>query len=257
MSTHAVQSSAELAEFLPGATHGIIPALDVSSIVAVRDIVTATSSVPGVLGYKLGAATVLELGLAGAVDLVAQLTDLPVIYDHQKAGLDIPSNAANFARSLAVAGLSAAVVFPIAGPRATTEYTSAIRAAGVVPLVGGLLALSDYTQSGGGWVRDDVLEHVARISLHNNETHLVVPAGTHIRSVVGISAELGVQPRLFIPGISVSGDELTTLSMVASYVAGIYPIVGRAVVTAHDPAAAAAALVSALDEAVAAGGGIQ
>ena len=256
MSTPRVQS-AEVGEFAPRLTHGIIPALDVSSTAAARDIVAATSSVPGVVGYKLGLATVLELGLAAAVDVVAGLTDLPVIYDHQKAGLDIPSNAINFARSLSAAGVRAAVVFPIAGPRATVKYTSAIRAAGIVPLVGGLLALSDYTRSAGGWVSDDVLEQVARISLAHSEHHLVVPAGIHIGPVVRLAAEAGVRPRLFVPGISASGLELQALSAVAGSVAGIYPIVGRAVVAADDPAAAAARLVSALNEAVTAGGGIR
>jgi orotidine-5'-phosphate decarboxylase len=93
--------------------------------------------------------------------------------------------------------------------------------------------------------------------LAHNETHLVVPAGSHVGSVVGLAAELGMRPHLFVPGITASGGELQALSAVASRVAGIYPIVGRAVVAAADPAAAAAALVSALTEAVAAGGGIR
>ncbi|BBX61088.1 hypothetical protein MSAS_02620 [Mycobacterium saskatchewanense] len=256
MSTPRVQS-AQVGELVPGTTHGIIPALDVPSTAVVRDIVVATSSVPGVVGYKLGLATVLELGLAAAVDLVTTLTDLPIIYDHQKAGLDIPSNADNFARSLSAAGVTAAVVFPIAGPRATVEYISAMRVAGIVPLVGGLLPIPDYTQAAGGWVSDDVLEHVTRIALAHNEKHIVVPAGAHIGSIVRVAEETGIRPRLFVPGISASGRELEALSDVVDRISGVYPIVGRAVVAADDPATAAARLVSALNDAVSAGGGIR
>lgn len=256
MSTFGVQSVGA-GDFRPALTHGIIPALDVPTTAAVRDIVAATSSVPGVVGYKLGLATVLDLGLAAAVDLVAGLTDLPIIYDHQKAGLDIPSNATNFAHSLAAAGVRAAVVFPVAGPRATVEYTSAIRTAGIVPLVGGLLPVPDYTKSSGGWVSDDVLEQIVRIALGNNETHLIVPAGDHVDPVVRVAADFGVRPTLFVPGISASGQELAVLSGVAGRVAGIYPIVGQEVVAADDPAGVAVRLVSALNEAVSAGGGIR
>jgi orotidine-5'-phosphate decarboxylase len=250
MSTNLVSQPNAPTVFGASRTHGIIPALDVPDTAAVRRIVRATSAVPGVVGYKLGLATVLQLGLRAAVELIAELTDLPVLYDHQKAGLDVPSNAAVLARTLAGANIAAAVVFPVAGPTVAAEFVGALRAHGVVPVVGGLLPVADYTASGGGWVSDDVLADITRIALRAGETHLVVPATPQLQAITGLAADAGMRPRLFVPGITSTGAELGQLAAVAGRVAGIYPIVGRAVINADDPAAVAARLAELLDDAV-------
>ena len=64
---------------------GIVPALDLDSIEDLRKVVGETSNVEGIVEYKLGLQAILHIGLFKAVEVVRELTDLPIIYDHQKA----------------------------------------------------------------------------------------------------------------------------------------------------------------------------
>lgn len=59
----------------------------------------ATSEVPGIGGYKIGLALGLELGLSETVRRIRQFSDKPIIYDHQKAGNDIPAMGSEFAQA--------------------------------------------------------------------------------------------------------------------------------------------------------------
>jgi hypothetical protein len=72
------------------ATHGILIALDMDSLDQMREVVEQTSGIPGVVGYKVGLTATLRLGLGGAVRHLRASTNLPLIYDHQKAGPDVP-----------------------------------------------------------------------------------------------------------------------------------------------------------------------
>ena len=71
-------------------THGIIPALDNATLDGVLKTVEACAAIEGVVGFKIGLTTALQLGLSKAVSTIREITDLPIIYDHQKAGADIP-----------------------------------------------------------------------------------------------------------------------------------------------------------------------
>lgn len=235
-------------DIFPGHRYGIVSALDLPTSAAVRDVVAATTGVDGVVAYKLGHSTVLELGLRGAVDLIRQASDLPIIYDHQKAGLDVPSNARHFADLLAGTGVAGAIIFPLAGPQTAREYLSRLRERGIVPLVGGLLPIDDYTISTGGWVADDVLTEITRLALAHGETNIIAPANSALNTVI---AAAGISPTLFVPGIGAGGTGLDRLGDVVDQVSGIFPIVGRAIVTAADPAQAATDLAAALTTVVA------
>src|SRR5262249_40272421 len=79
------------------ATHGILIALDMEALDQMRNVVERTSGIPGIVGYKVGLTVTLRLGLGGAVRHLRAATDLPLIYDHQKAGPDVPDLAAKIA----------------------------------------------------------------------------------------------------------------------------------------------------------------
>ena len=70
--------------------NGIIVSLDVESRQTLDEIVAKTHDIPEVLGFKLGVLSSLSIGLAEAVRLICGRTDKQIIYDHQKAGNDIP-----------------------------------------------------------------------------------------------------------------------------------------------------------------------
>ncbi|MGC9554129.1 MAG: orotidine 5'-phosphate decarboxylase / HUMPS family protein, partial [Thermoplasmatota archaeon] len=96
--------------------HGVIVACDVSTLTDFCDLVEATCPVEGIVGYKVGAMLGLTYGLPALVREVRERCSLPVIYDHQKAGTDIPPMGAGFARVCSQAGIASFIIFPQAGP---------------------------------------------------------------------------------------------------------------------------------------------
>src|ERR671939_60344 len=70
--------------------------LDLESVDELRQLVEITHDIEGIVGYKLGVVGALRLGLRGAAQVVRDITDLPIIYDHQKAGPDIPDMAGKY-----------------------------------------------------------------------------------------------------------------------------------------------------------------
>ncbi|HID72957.1 TPA: hypothetical protein EYP38_03360, partial [Candidatus Micrarchaeota archaeon] len=68
----------------------VIPACDVGFKEYV-EIVKATADIEKIGAYKVGI-SFLDVGLKAVVDATRKHTDKPVIYDHQKAGTDIPES---------------------------------------------------------------------------------------------------------------------------------------------------------------------
>ena len=91
-------------------THGIIPACDILTLREFERILEETSSIEGIVGYKIGSVLALRFSLPEICRIAKKHTDLPLIYDHQKAGTDIPAIAEKFAESCAKSGISAAII---------------------------------------------------------------------------------------------------------------------------------------------------
>jgi len=240
----------DLADHRP--LHGIVIALDVTSIHRLHELVTATTGLPGVSGYKIGPELALETGLDPLLASIRELTDLPLIYDHQKAGLDVPSNAPKFGEIIGRHGVTSAIVFPIGGPTVVTAFIRGLIDHGVTPLIGGKLPVADYTVSGGGWVDDAVLESITAIALEQGQSSLVVPLGQEVNRVVDIATDAGIAPTIYLPGVRGTDGEFEQLTSVADRVSGIFPIVGRAVIDADHPAQAATTLIDSLAAALSA-----
>lgn len=228
--------------------HGIIVALDADSVEACRRTVDLTTRVEGVVGYKLGMTTALRLGLAEAVRLLRAHTDLPLLYDHQKAGPDVFDMAAKFTALAAESGVDGLILFPVAGPRAVDGFVGEALKRGILPLVGGDLPFPDYNVSGGGYVADDALERIIDRALAIGADHFVVPGNTPAKLAHHAARLKGRNPVFVVPGIGPLGGRLADL-VPAAQGASVYGVVGRAVYGAPDQAAAARALV---DEAMAA-----
>lgn len=105
-------------------THGIMPALDMESLDVMKRVVEATTRIEGVVAYKFGLMATLRLGLEATVRALRAVTDLPLIYDHQKAGADVPDMAAKFAATCRQAEVDGLILFPVARPRAVDEFVS-------------------------------------------------------------------------------------------------------------------------------------
>src|SRR5215472_10502924 len=89
---------------LPG-DRGIIIAADVTTIDDLRSMVLLGLGVENVVGIKVGLSLALRTGLAAVVRAIRELTDLTVIYDHQKGGTDIPATGRLFAEACSEAGV--------------------------------------------------------------------------------------------------------------------------------------------------------
>jgi orotidine-5'-phosphate decarboxylase len=219
---------------------GIMPALDVDSFDEVKRVVARTTRVEGVVAYKVGLTSVLRLGLAAVVRELRAVTDLPLIYDHQKAGPDVPDMAAKFAALCKEAGADGLILFPVAGPRAVAEFVGNALKHRLLPVVGGDLPLPDYNVAGGGYIADDALARIFERAVALRTDHFVVPA-TDLAKVRRLAAWLVERlevPFLFMPGIGALGGAIKD-AFAAAPGCRRYAVVGRAVYGAPDPSEAA------------------
>ena len=230
--------------------HGIIVALDADTVDACRHTIDLTTGIEGVVGYKLGMTMALRLGLAEAIRVLRTQTDLPLLYDHQKAGPDVFDMAAKFAALAADAGVDGLILFPVAGPRAVEGFVGETLARGILPLVGGDLPFPDYNVSGGGYVADDALERIIDKAAEVGADHFVIQGNTtdKLRYHSARLKSRMASPVFIVPGIGPLGGNIGDLVR-AAHGCPLYGVVGRAVYGAADQAAAARALV---DEAMAA-----
>lgn len=231
------------------ARHGVVVALDADSVDACRQTIDLTTGVEGVVAYKVGMTTVLRLGLAQAIRVLRAHTDLPLLYDHQKAGPDVFDMAAKFAGLCAEAKVDGLILFPTAGPRAVEGFVGETLKRGMLPIVGGDLPFPDYNVSGGGYVVDDALDRIFRKAIEVGADHFVVPGNTPdklrhhagwLRETLGKS---GRAPVFVVPGIGPLGGNIGDLVRAAGG-SSVYGVVGRAIYGAPDQAAAARALVA-------------
>jgi orotidine-5'-phosphate decarboxylase len=221
-------------------SHGVVPACDVETIDELKRLVDQTTSVEGIVGYKLGLTGVLQLGLAGVVRAVREHTDLPLLYDHQKAGPDIPDMAAKLVRLCREAGVQGLILFPLAGPGAVRAFVGQSLEQGLVPIVGGALPLPDYLVSGGGFVADDGPQRLFSQAAELGADHFVVPANeaAAVRRYVGLLRKTVDRPKLVMPGIGSLGGTISD-SFKETVGCDAYAIVGRAIYAVEDPAEAA------------------
>ena len=232
------------------AKHGVIVALDAETVDDCKRTIDLTTAVEGVVGYKLGMTMALNLGLAKAVRQLRSHTDLPLLYDHQKAGPDVFDMAAKFAALCAKAKVDGLILFPTAGPRAVEAFVGETLRHGMLALVGGDLPFADYNMSGGGYVADDALERIIDKAVAAGADHFVIPGNTpdklrhHSARLKGKLAA----PVFVVPGIGPLGGKIGDL-VAAANGCSVYGVVGRAIYGATDQASAARALV---DEAMAA-----
>lgn len=228
------------ADFQLASTHGIVPALDVISLEEAKRIVEKTRDIEGVVAYKLGLTLSLGMGLKQAARELKAVTSLPVIYDHQKAGADVPDMAGKFAQVCADAGIDALILFPLAGPRAVAAFVQGALDRRLAPIVGGELPFDDYAAAGGGYVVDDALERILRKAITAGATHFVIPGNTaeNVGRHRNWLVEVIEDPAVFIPGIGALGGNIGE-SFSAASGCRAYAVIGRAIYAAGDPAEAA------------------
>lgn len=219
----------------------VIPACDVPTLEKLSQLVSATYAVPGVGAYKVGLELVIPFGLARVVRTVRQHTDLPVIYDHQKGGTDIPELGPKFAKQVAACGANAAILFPFGGAATQREWTKACQGEGLIVLVGGHMTQKEFLASEGGYIVDGIrndgprriYELAAELGVRDfvvpgNKPHLVWQYQCLLTGSHGGAPEGEKRFRLYAPGFISQGGDITEAGKAVGPITSWHAIVGSA-----------------------------
>ena len=221
----------------------IVPALDTPSLDVLRTIVDATSAEPLVGAYKVGFSLALRYGLPRVIGEVRRLTTKPVIYDHQKAGTDIPDTGAAFAAVLKDAGCEAAILFALAGPNTLTAWVEACQSCGLHVIVGAEMTHPRFLEEEGGSMSRKNAEAAYKLAQSLGVSSFVVP-GNRPERIRFYRELLGPDVVFFSPGLVTQGGELSAAAEAAG--GSWHAIVGRALLDSSDPKAATRSLVAGL-----------
>jgi orotidine-5'-phosphate decarboxylase len=211
-----------------------VPALDTDDLQQALRLVGAVDRHPSVYGYKLGFALGLTHGLAATVWAIRRISEKPIVYDHQKAGTDIPDTAPLFARTTARCGVDEVIVFPQAGPASLAAFVSALQAEGRKVIVGGVMTHERYLASEGGWLSDEGMLDAYRQAAAMGVEAFVVPL-TKPERVRAVMDTLGADRdwEFYSPGLGTQGGSADGLGALPRH----HVIVGRSLLRAPDPLA--------------------
>lgn len=218
----------------------VIPACDVETLEEFEELVKQTVDVDGIGGYKIGFELGLSYGLPKVIETARKHTDKPIIYDHQKAGTDIPDTGKNFARTMKKAGIENIILFPQAGPETQRAWIYHALDKGLNIIAGGPMTHAAYKQSEGGYLSDEGVFTMIRIAARAGISNFVAP-GTKLddfKKVIEIVKEEGIEnPVFYAPGFVKQGGKIGD----AAKIAGNYwhAIVGTGIYQAADKKAAA------------------
>ena len=158
------------------AQKSVIVAADVASFGELKNLAEQVKGVPGIGGFKIGFRLAFK-DVMTAVHTIQSAYDpnAVIIYDHQKAGNDIPAMGKGFAKDLKEAGVSAAILFPFAGPETQAVWTKECFEAGLQVMTGGIMTHPKFMVSEGGYIADDAPERIFRLACQLGVEHFVVP----------------------------------------------------------------------------------
>jgi orotidine-5'-phosphate decarboxylase len=208
-------------------------------------IVRETCRLEGVAGYKVGLTSVLRDGLAVSVQRLRDLTDLPLLYDHQKAGPDMPDMAVKFTQLCKDAGVDGLILFPVAGPTAVDRFVGEAIKADLIPVVGGEIPIADYGIAGGGYMRDDTLTLIMERAVKQGADHFVLPARDNkkIGSWAGWISDHLAAPSIFLTGFGALGGSIEEGFAAAAPCRNVFAIVGRLITESKEPGEAVRRLI--------------
>ncbi|HZX34743.1 MAG TPA: orotidine 5'-phosphate decarboxylase / HUMPS family protein [archaeon] len=224
----------------------IVVACDFSDIKKFEKIVKETSGIKKLGGYKIGFELALKYGLPAVVKAARKHTKKPLIYDHQKAGTDVPFTGEGFAKVCREAGIDAVILFPQAGPETEVKWIRACLQEGLGVIVGGEMTHAAYLESDNGFLTDDAPMRMYEVALENGITEFVVPGNKpeKIRMYREFFESKGVKPVLYSPGLVAQGGKISESGEAAGE--KWHAIVGRGIYEAENPKKAVEELASQL-----------
>tara|TARA_Y100000310_G_scaffold281722_1_gene302416 strand:+ start:48119 stop:48820 length:702 start_codon:yes stop_codon:yes gene_type:complete len=219
----------------------IIPSCDVSDLSKLKNLVKETCSVDGVGGYKIGLELCIPYGICQVVDTIRKFTNLPIIYDHQKAANDIPELGEKFAK--AVKGVDAVILFPFTGPEAEKAWIQACRKAKLGVIVGGEMTHKGFSEDENGFISSKESLKIYEIAAEAGINDFVVPGNKpeKIKLYKAFLEARGAKPVFYSPGLIAQGGDITESAKAAGE--NWHAIVGRALYNSKDVHKAAKEMV--------------
>jgi orotidine-5'-phosphate decarboxylase len=211
----------------------LVPALDCVRLETALDVVRQTAASPFVVAYKVGFSLGLGYGLPEVVARLRDLTDKPVVYDHQKGGTDIPDTGRLFAATLRRAGIGKAILFPQAGPATLTAWVAALRDEGVEPIVGGIMTHKGYLASEGGYLLDSAALSIYKTAREAGVAAFVVPlTRPDLGRAIAEATDCAGGCDIYSPGLGAQGGDPAAFPLVRNHLL----IAGRGLLEAPDRA---------------------
>lgn len=224
---------------LLGADKGIIIAADVSTLDNLRRLVELCSQVHEVVAIKVGFSLALRYGLPSVIGAVNEVSHMPVIYDHQKAGTDIPAMGRPFAETCREAGVQGVIFIPMAGPITLESFISAAFDCDLTPIVGLAMTHAAYFKSESGFITDDAPELICKSAINAGVRNFVLP-GNKPNTIQKLSEGLLAEVRpadIMMPGIGSQGGSIAP-AFAAAKDHHPFAIIGSAIYQSTDPRAA-------------------
>lgn len=209
----------------------IIPSCDVDTLDKLIKLVKATYSVKGIGAYKIGFQLVIPFGIQKVIKTIRKITKLPIIYDHQKAGTDIPEMGSKFMK--ACKNADAVILFPQAGPETEVAWIKAAQQAKMNVIIGGEMTHQAFLKEAGGFIDDNAPKRIYEIAAVMGITDFVVP-GNKPDKVIEYKRIIENQiknPVFYSPGLITQGGNISDL---AKKLDSWHAIIGRAIYEAKD-----------------------
>jgi len=228
----------------------VIAALDVKNLTDLNEIIEGTHDVEGIGGYKVGFSLGLKHGLSSTMGVIRKITDKPVIYDHQKAGTDIPATSGVFMDVCNDVEVDAVILFPQSGPETQTAWTDAAKERGLKVIIGGEMTHPGFLEGENGYIRNEAPDEIYARAVDEGVKDFVVPGNRiprmeHYRDLI---QEKGLEtPTFFSPGLVAQGGEISDGAKAMGDL-NWHAIVGRAIHKAEDKHAAAEELTKNLED---------
>lgn len=212
----------------------IIPACDVDSLEKLQKLVKETCSVKGIGAYKIGFELVIPFGMKEVVKTIRKYTKLPIIYDHQKAGTDIPDTGEKFMKACKKSGVDAVIIFPQAGPSTEEAWIKAAKKQKLGIIVGGEMTHKEYLEVEYGFITNNAPQRIYEIAANHKVTDYVVPGNKpeKIKEYKQLIEDKGIKPVFYSPGLITQGGDITESAVAAGD--NWHAIVGRALFNSKD-----------------------
>jgi len=227
-----------------GQNRSIAIAADVQSLPELIALASAVNGCASVCAIKIGFSLALRYGLPAIVSSLRSVSPLPVIYDHQKAGTDIPQMGRPFAVACREAGVDGVIIFPHAGPRTLEAFVAGALENDLIAVVGLMMTHGGYLAADGGYLIDAAPFLICDAALRLGITDFVLPATNP-----AVIRRFSTGPlssghfTLWLPGIGAQGGSLTVALDAAASNRAV-GIIGSAIYASTDPQKAVAAFAS-------------